>query len=81
MEVNRQFHASAALITPVPTQQETGWGPYPVWMLWRGEKSLFLPEIEPQFPSCLPRRQVSALTDFLDLLFARVQPKNLLNKT
>ena len=27
-------------ITPVPTEEEAGWAPEPVWTFWRGEKSL-----------------------------------------
>jgi hypothetical protein len=44
MEVSGQFHTPAALPPekqhPLPTGQEAGWAPEPVWTLWKGEKLL-----------------------------------------
>jgi hypothetical protein len=38
MEVSGQLHAPAVLLPekepPVPTEQEAGWAPKPVWKLW-----------------------------------------------
>jgi len=31
---------SAFVMYPVPIEQEAGWAPEPVWMLWRKEKIL-----------------------------------------
>jgi hypothetical protein len=43
MEVSGQLHVPAALPLgkepTVPTGQEAGWAPEPVWTLWRREKS------------------------------------------
>jgi len=36
MEVSGQLHAPAVL-PPVPTEQEPGWAPEPVWMRWWGK--------------------------------------------
>jgi len=33
----------------VPSEQETGWGPEPVYMIWRREKSLAPPLIQTQY--------------------------------
>jgi len=33
----------------VPSEQEAGWGPEPVYMIWRREKSLAPPIIQPQY--------------------------------
>jgi hypothetical protein len=41
-----QLHALVE-IPLVPTVCEAEWAPEPVWTLWRREKSLPLPEIEP----------------------------------
>jgi hypothetical protein len=38
MKVSGQHQVSTAL-TPVPTEQEAGWAPEPVWAFWRGKKS------------------------------------------
>jgi len=39
MEVNNQLHAPVTLLpekaTPVPIEEDPGWAPEPVWMLWR----------------------------------------------
>jgi hypothetical protein len=39
MEVSGQLHGPAALPS-VPTGQEAGWAPEPIWTLWSREKSL-----------------------------------------
>jgi len=45
MEVSGQLHAPAALPpgeeASVPTQQEAGWSPEPVWTQWRTGKFSF----------------------------------------
>jgi hypothetical protein len=44
VEASGQLHALAALPPvkdrPVPTGQEAGWAPNPVWSLWRREQTL-----------------------------------------
>jgi hypothetical protein len=42
MGVSGQRHAPAALLPPVPTVQEAGWAPEPVWTQRLEEKS-FVP--------------------------------------
>jgi hypothetical protein len=46
MEVSGHLHSLVALPPgkgpSVPTVQEAGWAPEPVWKLWRREKSLAL---------------------------------------
>jgi hypothetical protein len=32
--------------TPAPTERKVGWAPESVWMFWRSEKSLPLPELK-----------------------------------
>jgi hypothetical protein len=53
--------------TPVPTGQEDGWAPEPVWTWWR-RKNLPLPVIEPRS---------SILTELPRLLFLLAFPTNL----
>jgi hypothetical protein len=50
-EVTGQFHAPAILLQrtklppPVPTGQEAGWAPEPVWMRWLGEKNPIIAQV------------------------------------
>lgn len=51
MELSGQLHSSAAFPwdgTPLPTEQEAGWGPEPVRTLWRREKPFTLADIKAQ---------------------------------
>jgi hypothetical protein len=56
MEVSDQLHAPAALHPgkepQVPTGEEAGWTPEPVWKLWRREK--FLPPAGNRIPAVQP---------------------------
>jgi hypothetical protein len=52
MEVSDELHFLATLplekLKMIVIGQEAGWGPEPVWKLWRREKNLLpLPGIEP----------------------------------
>jgi hypothetical protein len=55
MGVSGQRHAPATLLPPVkgpplPTVQEAGWAPEPVWTQRKEENPLPLPGIEPRSP-------------------------------
>jgi hypothetical protein len=52
MKVSDQVHTLTALDTVkeplVPSREEAGWAPQPVWMFWRKEKSLIPVRIQSQ---------------------------------
>ena len=56
MKVGGQLHdlidLPLEIQTPVLTEQESGWGPEPVWIFRRRDKYSPLPEIEPQTSYC-----------------------------
>jgi hypothetical protein len=57
LEVSGQLHVAAVLPPgkgpPVPIGEEAGWAPESVWTLWRREKNLSMPGIEPE-PVAIP---------------------------
>ena len=44
--VNGHEWSASCQTTPMPTEQEAGWGPELAWVLWSKEKSLPLPGIK-----------------------------------
>lgn len=50
-------------VRPLHTVQDAAWAPKPIWMLWKRERSLLLPEIETGFSNLLKPLPVTIMTE------------------